>query len=85
MQQWTLTCMKSPRAKHTFYDYSANSLVGDSISTCGSRYVKSTDCSAPSVNTQVFPVPLWLCTITSRLLSIGKIALYCTADGLLNP
>lgn len=85
MQQWTFTCIWSPRAKHTFWVYSASSLVGDRIKTWGSRRPRSMLSKDPRVNTHVFPVPDWLCTMTSLFLIIGKIARCWTAEGLSNP
>lgn len=47
--------------------------------------VKSTADKAAKQNTAVLPVPLWLCTITSRPSLMGTMDLYYTADGLSNP
>ena len=46
---------------------------------------KSKHYNAPNENTQVLPVPLYDCTITSLPLIIGNIALFWTAEGLSNP
>jgi hypothetical protein len=74
-----------PRASATRCVCYANSLVGDKTSTCGALIPISIFCSAPRQNTAVFPVPDWLCTITSLPEMMGMMDRCCTAEGLSKP
>jgi hypothetical protein len=85
IQAWICTLRWSPRAEATFWDCSANYLVGDRTKTCGARIPVYILCKDPKQKTAVFPVPDWLWTITSLPEIIGIIALCWTAEGLSNP
>lgn len=82
---WIFTFKWSPKAIATFWVCSANYLTGDKTRTWGALIAASILWRAPRQKTAVFPVPDWLCTMTSLPDMIGMIALCWTAEGLSNP
>ena len=69
----------------TFWICVANSLVGERHKTWVSRTVVSIDWSKAMEKVAVFPVPDWAWAITSRLFTMGLMALCWIAEGFSNP
>ena len=85
IQVWIWTLRWSPKAEATFWLCYASYRVGESTRTWGALTLAYILCRDPKQKTAVFPVPDWLCTITSLPEIIGRIALCWTAEGLSNP